>query len=257
MMKTRRLATPRRFFIIFFFLIAFTSSARAADIASGLIGHWKLDGNGQDASGNGNHGTVHGAASTTNRFLTGNGAMNFNGTSDYIDMGKQFLSGSDDFTVSAWVKSAGAQNTYSVPVSQGHDLSFNGFAFQYGYPISNSVGLIFGSGSGWKSAPFNYSAATDTAWHHLAATKSGTTFTTYKDGVFQASTTSSIVYGSINFNIGRDTFNTDSNHRTWNGSIDDVRVYNRALAADDIQVLYSNGGPATFRNAVIRNGILR
>jgi hypothetical protein len=51
---------------------------------NGLVGWWGFNGNAQDGSGNGNHGTVNGATLTTDRFGNQNGAYSFDGDDDYI-----------------------------------------------------------------------------------------------------------------------------------------------------------------------------
>ena len=51
---------------------------------NGLVGWWGFNGNAQDGSGNGNHGTVNGATLTTDRFGNQNGAYSFDGVDDYI-----------------------------------------------------------------------------------------------------------------------------------------------------------------------------
>jgi hypothetical protein len=48
--------------------------------SSGLVGWWPFNGNAKDSSGNGNNGTVNGAALTTDRFGIANNAYDFNGT---------------------------------------------------------------------------------------------------------------------------------------------------------------------------------
>ena len=170
-------------------------------------------------------------------------ALNFNGTTQYVNTGAQLLSGTNDFTVSTWIKSGGSQNTYAVPISQGHGtVGLTGFAFQYGYPVSTDLQLIIGEGAAWKALSFSLNPATDLAWHHLVATKVGSVFKTYKDGVLQTTYTASFNgFGVYNFSIGEDTLNTDFNHRTWKGNIDEVRVYNRGLSASEINQLYLLG----------------
>ncbi len=45
-------------------------------------------------------------------------------------------------------------------------------------------------------------------------------------------------------------------NRYFNGSMDEVRIYNRALTAEDVLKLYNNGGPTTIRNATISNVVI-
>ncbi|MDD2657323.1 MAG: LamG domain-containing protein [Candidatus Pacebacteria bacterium] len=241
-------------------LLTLTVAAPAAGAATlllppgvGLVGAWKFDeGAGtkaNDSSGFRNAGTLSGSPLP---LWTGGKlgrALSFNGTTSYVDTGRQFVSGSDDFTIGAWVKSAGTQNGYAVPISQGHVSNLTGFAFQVGYPSGNEMSFIYGDSAAWRAVGFGYFPRTDYTWHFLSVTKSGNTITTYRDGAFYATSSAyPLVYGSINFSIGRDTFNTDSNHRAWNGNIDDVRIYNRALSAAEVAALYRSGA-ATIKAA--------
>ena len=118
-----------------------------------------------------------------------------------------------------------------MPLSQGHYgvASTSGLAFQYGFPASSSTSFIWGNGTNLFSAiDTTCNPATDTTWRYLAATKSGSLITVYEDGVFKGSSSAGLVFGSYNFTIGQDTYNTDSNHRSFAGLIDDVGVLDHA-----------------------------
>jgi len=213
-------------------------------LSRGLVGCWLMNENSgnktHDYSYQGNTGTLSGfndppiATSGWNAGPHG-GALAFDKVDDYIDTGKQILSGSDDFTIICLLKSNGIQNTYSIPISQGH-ASFNGIAFQHGYPSATNMNLILGNGTGWPGPYFGYNANTDFTWKHLVATKKGTTFTTYKDGIYMESASRVLIYGAFNFTIGQDTINAG---RFWNGLISSVSIYNRALSAEEIAYLYA------------------
>jgi len=73
-----------------------------ADLNDGLVAYYPFNGNANDESGNGNHGTVNGATLTDNRFGNPNSAYNFDGSNDYIDAPTNF--GYTTFTVTAWIK---------------------------------------------------------------------------------------------------------------------------------------------------------
>ena len=59
--------------------ISFSQSVPSYVPTNGLVGWWGFNGNAQDGSGNGNHGTVNGATLTNDRFGNINSAFNFNG----------------------------------------------------------------------------------------------------------------------------------------------------------------------------------
>src|SRR5262252_9319371 len=60
--------------------------ADSPDIVSGLLAYYPFDGNADDASGNGNDGTVHGAVLDVDRFRSPNGSYRFDGTASYIQL---------------------------------------------------------------------------------------------------------------------------------------------------------------------------
>ncbi|MHC4440707.1 MAG: LamG domain-containing protein, partial [Planctomycetota bacterium] len=83
----------------------------------------------------------------------------------------------------------------------------------------------------------------DGQWHHIAASYDGTTFYVYADGELDASepSTGQITLSSYPLYIGNNSQNTD---REWNGLIDDVMIYNRALSQEEIQILMQSSGSA-------------
>ena len=71
------------FFLILMSGMGFSQSVPSYVPTNGLVGWWGFNGNAQDGSGNGNHGTVNGATLTTDRFGNQNGAYDFT-VSNYI-----------------------------------------------------------------------------------------------------------------------------------------------------------------------------
>jgi len=96
--------------------------------ANDLIAIYPFNGNANDESGIGNHGTVYGASPVKDRFGNEDSAYSFDGVNDYVDIGRPLVSG--DFTISFWLKSNGRQNRFSVPISQGN-MSYRGFSFTF------------------------------------------------------------------------------------------------------------------------------
>lgn len=215
-------------------------AAASVGAEAAMILNLPFNGNANDTSGYGHNGTVYGATPTQDRFGNANSAYYFNGSGDYIDLGTQLLP-SGDFTVGFWLKSAGTQNTYTVPLSQGHwgNPTSSGFAFQYGFPAASSIGFIWGRGTfnTFEFIDFNYNLTTDTVWHHLVATKQGNTITAYEDSVSAGSSSVGLLFGSYNFVIGQDAYNSG---RSFYGSIDDVRVFDYALTSAQVGELYAD-----------------
>src|ERR1019366_3185308 len=74
-------------------------------LTNGLVAYYPFNGNANDASGNGNNGTVYGAILTTDRFGNSNSAYSFDGASSYIEVpSNASLLFSNQLTISAWIK---------------------------------------------------------------------------------------------------------------------------------------------------------
>ena len=71
--------------MIFVFLLIIAGNS-FADLSDGLVAYYPFNGNADDESGNGNHGTVNGATLTIDRFGNENSAYSFDGIDDYIDI---------------------------------------------------------------------------------------------------------------------------------------------------------------------------
>jgi hypothetical protein len=218
--------------LIIFFSVSVSASPTA---------QFPLDDNAEDVSGSELHGTRTGGTATEDRSGISAGAINFDGVGDYIDVPQLLFTG--DGSVSFWARSAGEQNRFAVPISQGHWGSpvTTGFAFQYGFPASNAISLIWGNGVGvhrWRSLSFGVNLEADLNWHHFAFSKTGSTISIYLDGEAVGQSSIGMDFGHYNFNIGRDSYNTDNNNRAFNGTIDDVQVFDQGLTSDEIIALF-------------------
>jgi len=204
-------------------------AASAAGAEPNLVGHWRLDGNAGDSAG-GHHGTVLGDPTWANDPQRG-WCLDFDGAGDYIDVGDDpSLTFSDAITVACWIKVRQFDRNWNAIVTKGDDWVLartrddNRVAFL-------CLGL---TGGGW---PEVYSSdVNDGDWHHLAGVYDGAELSLYQDGI---RVDSKSVRGSINRNWNRVLIgeNGQTSNRYWNGLIDDVRLYNRALAAAEIGVL--------------------
>jgi len=216
-----------------------------------LIAYYPLDGSAADASGN----HFHGTASTTLQYQPARRALGglFNGTDSCVNVPAQLVQPSSHFSIAAWIQSTATQNSITAPISQGHHsylvdgrTEWRGLAFQYGYPSSTDFRFLFGTGpNNWKTASFGVNLNTDFDWHFYVVTYDGTKVVTYVDGSLRAEQVSAVAVDDQHFSIGRDTYNADNNHRAFRGMIDDVRVYDSALSASEVQQLYALGSDPT------------
>jgi hypothetical protein len=151
-------------------------------------------------------------------------ALSFNGITSYVQTPTQSISGT--ITVSAWVYSSNFNQSGFIigknPVNTQWELFFEGT-------------LRWRGGSGSDLLYCN--APSSNAWHHVAATQSGLNASLYIDGALcQSATVTALGNGAGTIDIGR-----FDNGYHFNGAIDDVRIYNRALSASEVQQLYNAG----------------
>jgi hypothetical protein len=217
-----------------------------ADLRDGLVAYYPFNGNAHDESGNGNNGTVYGATLTTDRFGKSNSSYKFNGTTDYIDLsGTNILNFSTGgFSLVAWVN-------FTADISDKIIVSKHICGYQSGYFIGswrNSFGFFLSSEQSRFATTEKYN---DGNWHLFVGVYDGAVQYLYVDGVFKLS--QAMVYKNTNnANIwigGANGAGSCLVSGRFEGIIDDVRIYNRALSASEIQEIYR--GQGTCSNDII------
>jgi hypothetical protein len=115
---------------------------------------------------------------------------------------------------------------------------YNSYSYGTWYTLSStSIELGDNSQGGYKYLTFN-TPTLDVAWHHIVYTKDGTNHTIYVDGSLDQSFTSNAVISWVEpLFIGK-RWTNNSSINWFNGIIDDVRIYNRALTAEEVTLLY-------------------
>lgn len=212
--------------------------------ASGLSAYWNLDeGTGTsaaDSSGNGNNGTLISSPSWTAGKI-GN-ALTFNG-SNYVNAGNgTSVNITGPLTVAAWIKTT--QSSGEIATKYKYRLLGSSY---YGYTLNlgSSKGLFTAYCGTDCSSPSASSAnnVDDGAWHYVVGVFDGSRVVTYADGVPGTSQlwSDSLAVGDNNFFIGarRASAGIGLPDIFFNGTIDDVRLYNRALSATEIQAYYN------------------
>jgi hypothetical protein len=179
-----------------------------------------------DASGNGNNGTINGATWTTSGKY-GN-ALNFNGSNALVTINNAAsLQLTTGMTLEAWVYPTVTGPWWGDVIYKGNDNYYlEGTSYPSGFPAM---------GGTLPNAPPLYGTAVLAlnTWAHLAATYDGATMRLYVNGVQVASRaqTGTIVTSTNPLQIGGDSIYG----QYFTGRIDDVRIYNRALSAAQIQ----------------------
>ncbi|NOS71545.1 MAG: hypothetical protein HOP33_16670 [Verrucomicrobia bacterium] len=212
---------------------------------NGLIAYYPFNGNADDASGNGNHGTVNGAILTSDRFGDPNSAYNFNGVnSDILIPETLFGPTVGAFTISLWVTTD--NGPYASPGSPdwmeifGKSCVNGEVAFQINsYGIYFSPSLASSRNAYFVSTPMRSNCVT----HLVGVYQKGQSISLYTNGVLAAiqavpNENLFVLNFSLQSAIGSYHY-TFSPYAQFRGGIDDVLIYNRALSGVEIQQLYS------------------
>jgi type II secretory pathway pseudopilin PulG len=233
--------------------IAITMDKSSAD-PTGLVGWWKLNETSgtttADSSGNGNNGTLVNMNPATD-WVTGQigGALDCDGTNDYVNCGNgASLNITAQVTLAVWVKTRDCGNSAFNPYVDKGDHSY---ALRHN--SSNNLSFAIHTNSTWYAADYAVTSAFNNSWHHVAGSYDGSNVKLYVDGVLRGTTNhvGSIDSTTYGVNIGRCSEQTS---RLYNGVIDDVRIYNRALSATEIAQLASgavSGGAGYVRQSAI------
>ncbi|MBF0232845.1 MAG: LamG domain-containing protein [Desulfamplus sp.] len=243
-------------FISVLMLVALFSFAGMvqADLNDGLVAYYPFNGNADDESGNGNDGVVNGATLTTDRFGRSNKAYHFNGTARIeLRSDSSLYNSNSGFTWSTWVKSDLSTDANILTASDSiscEDISLifgrhNGVGIPKGY-----VGALVDKNGACASRTIFMEDAeniiSEYKYHNvvLSVDYNLNSATLYLNGTFLSSTSL-----SPNSSLSRDMYVTigcfKDNDSTclfsFEGEIDDIRIYNRALSQSEIQELYREG----------------
>jgi hypothetical protein len=203
----------------------------------GLVAYYPLDaayrGSTPDASGNGNDGAIMGDPAFVEGVVAQ--AIDLDGDGDYIDCGAAEIFGMQEtnaMTAAAWVTIRSIPAAWSAVVAKG----------EYAWRISNAnMDPRFHFGITIWNAPDTFGtdgviAVGYDEWHHVAGTFDGATISLYVDGVLDINvpTTEPIGANEASVLIGE---NPESAGRYWDGLIDEVILYNRALSMNEVLFL--------------------
>ena len=217
--------------------------------SDGLKGWWGFNGNANDLSGNGNNGTIYGATLTSDRFGTINKAYSFNSTNqNYININYNYQLTSLIGTISVWIKSSSSFGNeqrciFGQPYGQPQ-LSVNGNYCN----SSNNASLYFSNlNQSIDKGVCSNSSVIDGSWKLITVVYSSDSMNMFVNGVL----VNSFINGTTllanscvaNLNIGG--FSTSqvcgfpaTTSQFFNGLIDDIGIWNRALTQSEITALY-------------------
>jgi hypothetical protein len=242
--------------------------------SNGLVGYWPFNGNANDESGNGNHGTVNGATLTTDRNGNANSAYSFDGNGDYIHVTNNFFdNGSSGWSVSMWSKLDEIQNPNNG--NSSHILfntsPHNGTGISLNWGGSSKYAISLGNGApatSWNTSIFNAQSIQDIttdSWKYVTLVKSGNGYSLYLDGIFDNSWIVNTSIVSYFYSMYFGACDPIASNEVLIGDIDDIAIYNRALTPEEITALYNgtttggggggNGGTAGTPAPSVPQGI--
>jgi hypothetical protein len=209
------------------------------NLTNGLVAHYEFEGNANDSSGNGNHGTEHGGVSYVDGVIGKAGS--FDGVDDWIDTAFNFYEETKDFTFSYYIYSKNnsgkifhLQTNISNNPEINNDFQQDKLNF-YMRGSSNGASFINGITITDENIRKN-------SWLNIIVTYSTISQTKqiYINGKLVKNEISKLnidIFPNSNMRIGARLTNTE----LFNGLIDDFKVYNRALNEAEIQALYELG----------------
>ncbi|MDO8716956.1 MAG: LamG-like jellyroll fold domain-containing protein, partial [Dehalococcoidales bacterium] len=218
-------------------------------LKTGLVGYWTFDGKDtnwgtnktNDLSGQGNTGTLVSMSTTTSPVAGKIGqGFKFDNTNDRISTAS--AAGSLDIagpiTISAWIypKSSGEGSVARI-VDKAGASGLVGYQFSMG--SSNNLSFAVGTAGGVNVKNSDVNTITLNTWQFVTAVNNGSNTTFYVNGISKGSPAQPAPLSTtITLAIGNRSGDTD---RTFDGVIDDVRIYNRALSVQEINLLYKLG----------------
>jgi len=240
-------------------LATFTATGgnlKVSSLQKGLVGHWVLDGESlnnvtnrtTDKTPYENHGTNYGATLTIDRMGQGNRAMSFDGVNDYVEIGT--LSSPLDIgagaTMEVWVKPKKTDKDVFIVCNDYADQSrfyLTLYAGNYKYGLGATGTIDTGI------------SAVVGQWANLViVVKSDTKADVYLNGNYVTTLSYTSEPEDVTWlTIGRYFESLDYN---FNGTIDEVRIYNRALSADEIDTLYHSYRPKVASGSLQKGLVL-
>jgi len=202
----------------------------------------------QDSSPQGNDGTVYGATHVHEHY-------EFDGDNDYIDVGMATsfnVSDKSNYTIVAWIYPTGSGMQSIVSKSQG------GTPYPFRFERSGtSIHFTHYNGTNLQDVTIVNNEIVENEWQFVAVVVNDSKVTGYLNGVEKNSGSFNII-NTANSNLKVMIGNRNGLDKDFNGSIDEVIIYNTSLSATDIQNLYNAGLYHTIDkgDAYIDGGVL-
>nr|WP_319494010.1 LamG-like jellyroll fold domain-containing protein [uncultured Desulfobacter sp.] len=244
-----------RILILSFFLgvvLIFFPCVVAANVSDGLLAYYPFDGDSNDISGNGNHGTESGGL--TYKMGVSGEAASFDGVDDYIRVpSHSTLNPEDQLTISFWIKVDNFTNTWSPLIHKGGAHLSESVNREYTVWLQDISTFHFASaGDNLAQQTLNACCAGKDIWTHFVGVidRQQHKMRIYVNGILKNEITDA--YSTFNNNLNDLiigwTEEISSSYSPFKGRLDELRIYSRALSEDEVSILYN-----TYSNAAIPN----
>jgi len=207
-----------------------------ADLSDGLVAFYPFSENVNDDSGNGHHGTVHGALITADRFGK-LGAYGFDGVDGRIKLDGEAINSLNSLTLAIWLQTfdSGSSKHFFSVANSGMD---NEFLIRH----DNGKIVLLVKGEDHKMSDARID---DNSWHHVVITREGSVIKLYIDSNFDSEWNSAPV-GNLSVEktglwLGGDQDCVGGcwdSAQQFDGLLDDLRIYDHALSESEILALY-------------------
>lgn len=215
----------------------------------GLAGYFKFDeGAGIeifDSSGKNITGKIYGLGDWISGWRDGkNGkAFEFDGVDDYVDLGKNFDMGKNDFTITFWVKKTDPDDNYQTILYKSKPAKFKSPGYGFFFRETGAQ-IKFTLSDGDKIIQAVAPPIKDKKWHFIAGVRGKGKIKLYVDGVLKSEVEDTLgdISNNENFVIGKRGYGNNpggpGNPSFFCGRIDEVRIYKKALTDEEIIKIY-------------------
>jgi len=204
-----------------------------------LMAYYPFDGNANDESGNNNNGTINGAVPTSDRFGNLNGAYYFDGKTNYISVpSSATLNFQNAITINFWMKVSAFNGNEQYVLSQG---SYNN-RLKISIIPNNLLRWTIKTTSTKNNGVIDLDSETKLTtgvWYNVTALYSGADYEIYINGNLDSfsSWSGSLLQTNIALTFAQ-MLPTDNSYN-FNGTLDDIRIYDYALSPQQILNLYN------------------
>lgn len=235
------------YLIIFILLFNFSNANSQAWLNDSLLAYYPFNGNANDATGNGNNGTVYGATLISDRFGNPNSAYTFNGTTDHIyyTTTPGYKPATFPISICMWIKSNDNNGIGTFFKSDTWIDHYTGIWIQV-LVSSGTLELSYGDGgttsASQRRSKFGTTNINDNQWHFIAGVIRGPTdMDIWVDCNYDPAT-----YGGsggpmlyTNGDGSSGIYDVVSGTAYYEGGIDEIRYYHRELTQSDLIQIYN------------------